>query len=175
MVDTGFFVPPASQPRLATLYHWQAEAGKLVSGPDRRIKDYTRPAPFLSGGGGLVSTMADYLRFCQMLLNKGVLDGVRLLGRETVELMSRNHLLPEVQGEPQPGFGFGLGVAVLTDLAAYGELGSVGMYRWGGAANTTFWIDPQEDLIGILMTQLISSPFLLVNDFRNLTYQALLD
>ena len=138
--------------------------------------DYTRPVTFFSGGGGLVSTASDYLRFCQMLLNKGELDGVRLLGRKTVEIMCSNHLPAGVYLDQDPAFGFGLGGAVILDLAQGQVLGSNGLWWWGGAANTKFWIDPQEELIGILMLQLMSNePNTIEPDFRNLVYQALVD
>lgn len=127
-----------------------------------------------SGGGGLVSTIGDYLRFAQMLLNRGELDGVRLLGPKTVALMTTNHLPPGIHPFDDPAAGFGLGVSVLTELGQSTVLGSVGNYGWGGAANTNFWIDPQEELIGILMLQYMpSDTYPVVSDFRNLVYQAL--
>jgi len=136
-----------------------------------------RPAYF-SGGGGLVASTSDYLRFCQMLLNRGVLDGVRILGRKTVELMTTNHLPPELIpiniSIPDPGAGFGLGVKVLVDQAASGRLGSPGMYGWGGAATTTFWIDPVEEVIGIFMTQFMpSGHYPITTEFQRTVYQAL--
>jgi CubicO group peptidase (beta-lactamase class C family) len=125
---------------------------------------YLHPPVLLSGGGGLVSTMADYLRFCQMLLNGGALDGVRLLGRKTVELMTANHLPPALvpiglKPNLDYGYGFGLGVRVLVDLSATAMTGSVGNYGWGGAAGTHFWIDPKEELIGIYMMQFMPGNF----------------
>ena len=107
---------------------------------------------FHSGGAGLQSTAADYLRFCQMLLNDGELDGERLLGRKTIELIRVNHISDEWQPLERTGCGFGLGFAVVTDVAETHSLGSLGTYSWGGLASTTFWIDPGEELIGILMT-----------------------
>ena len=109
-----------------------------------------------------------------MLLNQGELDGLRLLGRKTVELMTLNHLPAGVFSFDDPSTGFGLGVSVLLDVAKYQNLGSVGNYGWGGAANTNFWIDPREQLIGILMLQFMpSDTYPIVPDFRTLVYQAL--
>jgi len=128
-----------------------------------------------------VSTAADYLRFAQLILNKGELDGVRLLGPKTVELMTTNHLPPDLlpiamSGEQMPGIGFGLGFSVMMDVALSGWMGSVGLHAWGGWASTHFWVDPQEQLIGILMLQYIpSDAYPIKNDFRTLVYQALIE
>ena len=130
---------------------------------------------FFSGGGGLFSTAADYVRFCQMLLNGGELEGSRLLGRKTIELMTMNHLPPELHPFEDVASGFGLGFAVLTDVAQSAILGSEGTFRWGGAAATTFWIDPREELIGVLMTQLMENPYPFQQEFQVLTYQAIVD
>jgi len=116
-----------------------------------------------------------------MLLNQGVLDGHRLLGRKTVELMTLNHLAPELLpfelgGFASPGVGYGLGVRVIMDVAQFQLPGSVGDFAWGGAASATFWVDPREQLIGILMTQFQPSGFHLIDpDFRVMTYQAVVD
>jgi CubicO group peptidase (beta-lactamase class C family) len=118
-----------------------------------------------------------------MLLNGGELDGVRLIGPKTIEMMTANHLpdalIPiRVGPTPVPGHGFGLGVRVLVDPAQFGVLGSAGEYGWGGAASTYFWIDPKEELIGILMPQFLPASLLPVplrEIFKNLTYQALVD
>ena len=178
MPDTFFNVPPAKLDRLATLYQYRPAAplAPLVD----PLGNPTLHRRLLSGGGGLISTAADYLRFAQMLLNGGVLDGVRLVSRKTVELMTLNHLPPELlpfgEYEPHRGYGFGLGVSVIMDLARYGSIGSVGTFEWGGAANTAFWVDPQEKLIGILLTQFMPAwHFRLTDDFRVLTYQAIDD
>ncbi len=128
-----------------------------------------------------MSTAADYLRFAQMVLKGGGLDGVGLLAPKTVELMTANHLppalLPIAMGEEQmPGFGFGLGFSVLMDVAQAGIVESVGVHGWGGWASTNFWIDPQERLIGILMLQYIPSDTCPIGeDSRTLVYQALID
>lgn len=146
-----------------------------------RDSRFTRPPAFLSGGGGLVSTLGDYQRFCQMLLNGGALDGNRLLGPKTVELMRANHLPPSlipigIGDNVDAGYGFGLGVSVLTDLPATSTPGSVGNYAWGGAASTQFWIDPVENLFGIFMTQFMpAGHYPIAREFRVAAYQALID
>lgn len=177
MVDTAFAVPSAKLARFAATYGPQEGGGLKVTDVPADSK-FARPAARLSGGGGLLSTSGDYLRFAQMLLNKGELDGVRLLGRKTVELMTTNHLADGVyvDNDPATGLGFGLGVSVLLNLGKSQTLGSVGNYGWGGAANTNFWIDPQEELIGILMLQFMpSGTYPVIPDFKILTYQALVD
>ncbi len=146
-----------------------------------RDSRFTRPPAFLSGGGGLVSTLGDYQRFCQMLLNGGALDGSRLLGPKTVELMRANHLPPSlipigIGDNVDAGYGFGLGVSVLTDLPATSTPGSVGNYAWGGAASTQFWIDPVENMFGIFMTQFMpAGHYPIAREFRVAAYQALID
>ena len=135
----------------------------------------------MSGGGGLVSTISDYAHFAQMLLNKGSFEGTQLLGRKTVELMTMNHVSKhirplEIGGFPVAGYGFGLGVEVLEDVAVSARHGSVGSHGWGGAAMTNYWVDPVEELVGIVMTQFMPSEFYpLTKEFRILTYQALVD
>jgi CubicO group peptidase (beta-lactamase class C family) len=130
----------------------------------------------LSGGGGLISTAADYLRFAQMLLHGGALDGVRLLGRKTVELMTDNHLPAGQHPFEAQGYGFGLGVRVRTSVAQVGTLGSVGEVGWSGAADTEFWVDPAEDLIGMYLGQCMPSQLYPARrQFKVLVYQALVD
>ncbi len=178
MSDTGFHVPAEKLDRLTTVYGPPEEGQTGL-----RVRDhpadttYARPPGFLSGGAGLVSTARDYWRFCQMLLNEGELDGVRLLSPASVRLMRGNHLSEEVRSRSnQPGLGFGLNFAVVLDPAAAGQLGSPGEYYWGGYASTLFWIDPREEVIGILMTQFIpSGTHPLRPQMRNLVYQALVD
>ncbi len=185
MVDTGFTVPPDKEGRFAELY---SPAGtpsdpakafqtpntstELVEADDSFDEPYKPGARFQSGGGGLVSTASDYLRFCQMLLNGGELGGVRLLSPKTVALMTTNNLgdIPM-----RPGVGFGLGVAVTLDPGRTGELGSVGEYTWGGAAGTKFWVDPKEKLIGIFMVQSIPHRTRLGDAFKVLTDQAIVN
>ena len=175
MNDTSFSVPAEQIGRFAATHGPDAEHGLVVTDAPT-TSDYARPTHLPSGGGGLVSSTSDYLRFAQMLLNQGELDGVRLLGRKTVELMTANHLPAGVHPFDDTCSGFGLGVSVLLDLAQSQSLGSVGTYGWGGAANTNFWIDPREQLIGILMLQFMPSDTYPVSpDFRTLVYQALVD
>jgi CubicO group peptidase (beta-lactamase class C family) len=152
MRDTGFFVPEEKRSRLAVAY--QLQNGKLTPAGDL----FTRPTPehgVMSGGGGLYSTAADYLRFAQMVANGGELNGVRVLGRKTVEMMATNTLAGLANPHPfgQPDLGFGLGVRIVTDLGQSRYLGSPGMFGWDGAATTLFWIDPKEHLVSILLTQ----------------------
>ncbi len=166
MHDTAFTVPDAKVQRFAACYRRDASK-KLVLVDDPQRSGYCQEPSFLSGGGGLVATTADYLRFCQMLRNGGELNGVRILGRKTIELMTSNHLpgggdlrsvaLPGGYGEVGfDGMGFGLTVAVAKDPTLTQVIGSAGEYMWGGAASTIFWVDPAEDLIVIFMTQLLS-------------------
>ena len=163
MVDTAFSVPLEKADRFAALYRHNRREGlmKRVGGEAPLAKD--KLSFFPSGGGGLVSTAADYMRFSQMLLNGGELDGVRILGKKTVELMRY----------PHHDDWFGLGFAVVTNKEPPNILESVGNFSWGGAAATTFWIDPQEELIGLLMTQLLNNPHPFQRQFKVLTYQAL--
>jgi CubicO group peptidase (beta-lactamase class C family) len=185
MVDTGFTVPSDKLDRFAANYS-RGPDKKLRLEDDPETSEYTRPRSFLSGGGGLVSTAADYLRFCQMCLRGGELDGARILGRKTLELMTLNHL-PGGQDLATLGFGtfsettydgvgFGLGFSVTGDLAKAQLIGSVGEYAWGGAASTAFWIDPAEDLIVIFMTQFMpSGTFNFRGQLKTLIYPAILD
>jgi CubicO group peptidase (beta-lactamase class C family) len=186
MVDTGFSVPDASIDRFAALYRRDA-AKRLVVGDDPLTSAYRTHPEFLSGGGGLVSTAADYLRFCRMLAGGGVVDGVRLLAPRTVELMRSNHLpgggdlrafaLPGGYGEVGfDGMGFGLTVAVSSGPARTQVAGSAGTFLWGGLASTLFWIDPTDDVVVVFMTQLVPSGTF---DFRGqltaLVYGALVE
>ena len=154
MVDTGFHVPAENHHRLARVYGY-GEDGELRPAPtsaeEAGPRQFLDPATFFSGGGGLVSTTMDYMRFCQMLLNGGELDGVRILSPTTVDMMSRNYL-PRDMEEYAPGQGFGLDFSVVLDPVEAGAF-SVGEYSWGGAAGTWFWIDPVEDLAFVGMIQ----------------------
>jgi len=175
MKDTYFFLPPAKRDRLATVY--ANVDGKLELAPEDgwngQGKFVDGPRKCFSGGAGLVSTAMDYARFLQMILNDGELDGHRILGRKTVELMSVDHL----HGIPfNPGEGFGLGFDVLKDLGARGLPGSVGELGWGGAYHSEYWIDPVEDMVVVHLTQLIPAGD--VDDHakvRTLVYQAIED
>jgi len=176
MVDTGFYVPPDKIDRFATNYS-PGENGTGLQVIDAPANSrFTRPGRIPSGGGGLVSTATDYVRFAQMLLNGGALNGVRLLSRKSVELMTMNHLPPGLHPFGNRSHGMGLGVGMVIDLAQTQALGSAGTYGWSGAASTNFWIDPQEELIGIFMTQLMpNGTYPVVDDFRVAVYQAIID
>lgn len=152
MVDTGFWVSAEKKSRLAVLYQRDHGAMSEVLG---NHPEPTSTSGFLSGGGGLYSTASDYARFAQMMLNGGSLDGVRILGRKTVELMHTNTLSQLADPHPfgQNDLGFGLGVRIVTDLGQSRQLGSPGMYGWDGAATTLYWIDPKERMVSILLTQ----------------------
>ena len=184
MRDTGFHVSQAEQHRLARLY-LATPAGGMASG-DTLGAGVLTPPSLHSGGGGLVSTAADYHRFTEMLRRGGQRDGVRLLSPRTVAYMTRNHLPGGADLEtfgrrvfaetPMRGVGFGLGFATIDDPAAYRTLSGRGEYNWGGAASTAFWVDPVEDLTVIFMTQLLPSSALpLRTRLKQTIYQALVD
>ena len=173
MNDTGFSVKIKNADRYSKIYELDKDSRLQRI---EKIHAATGPLSFFhSGGGGLQSTAADYLRFCQMLLNDGELDGVRLLGRKTAELIRMSHVPPDWLAPERTGTGFGLGFSVITDVAETSSLGSVGTCSWGGMASTTFWIDPVEELIGILMTQLVGADSPFHSQFRILTYQSIID
>ena len=181
LVDTDFFVPEAKQARLTANYAPDGKGG-LASIDDPIKSRYLKPRAVNSGGGGLVSTAADYARFCQFMLNKGELDGVRLLGRKTVELMTTNHLKGDMAAMGAARFseatfegnGFGLGFSVMLDPAKNQILGTPGEFAWGGAASTAFWVDPAEDMFVILLTQLMpSSTYPIRRELRVLAYQSI--
>jgi CubicO group peptidase (beta-lactamase class C family) len=153
MVDTAFYVPKEKLNRFAEFYTYDKD-GKLqvVGVKDGLNHDFSAKPALSSGGGGLVSTATDYMRFCQMLLNGGQLDGARILSPLSVELMHTNVLAPSVP-ILAPGAGFGLDFAVYTDPVAAGGYYGKGSYWWGGAAGTWFWIDPVNDLIVLGMIQ----------------------
>ena len=183
MVDTGFHVREGQGARLAANYT-RGPDGALKLIDDPATSRYLKPRRVPSGGGGLVSTAADYLRFCRMLLGRGELEGVRYLGRKTVALMMANHLRGDMAAMGQPrwsestaeGIGFGLGFSVMLDPARAQIIGSPGECAWGGAASTAFWVDPAEEMAVILLTQLMpSSTWPLRRELRVLSYQALVD
>jgi CubicO group peptidase (beta-lactamase class C family) len=183
MVDTGFHVPAEKIGRFAANYG-RGPDGTLALIDDPATSRFTQAGRIPSGGGGLCSTAADYLRFCRMMLKKGELDGIRLLGRKSVELMTTNHLGGDMAAMGQPrfsessyeGIGFGLGFSVMLDPARAQVLGTPGEYAWGGAASTAFWIDPAEEMAVILLTQLMpSSTYPIRRELRVLTYQAIVD
>jgi CubicO group peptidase (beta-lactamase class C family) len=183
MIDTEFHVSADNISRFAANYTALPD-GRLMMIDDPQKSVFGKPRNICSGGGGLVSTAPDYMRFCRMMLNKGELDGVRLLGRKTVELMTSNHLRGDMADMGQArfsessfyGIGFGLGFSVMLDPAKAQILGTPGEYAWGGAASTAFWIDPVEDMAVIMLTQLMpSSTYPIRRELRVLTYQAIVD
>jgi CubicO group peptidase (beta-lactamase class C family) len=183
LVDTDFHVPETKHARLAANYAPDGKGGlQLIDDPAQ--SRYLRPRTVNSGGGGLVSTAADYARFCQFMLNKGTLDGKRLLGRKTMELMTSNHLKGDMADmgtarfseTTYEGIGFGLGFSVMIDPAKAQILGTPGEYAWGGAASTAFWCDPAEEMFVVFLTQLMPSsthPFR--RELRVLTYQSIVE
>ncbi|MEV4488605.1 serine hydrolase domain-containing protein [Micromonospora coxensis] len=185
MTDTRFWVDEPNAKRLAALYTPHPATGQAVRVDKIGAFALTRPECF-SGGGGLVSTAADYHRFTQLLLRGGELDGVRLLAPRTVRYMTRNHLPgggdlasfePEGFAETVlDGIGFGLGFAVVQDPVPARVPSSVGEYYWGGLASTAFWVDPVEEVTALLFTQLMpSSTYPLRSQLRQLVYSALVD
>jgi CubicO group peptidase (beta-lactamase class C family) len=172
MVDTAFHVHPRDHVRLAEAFAKDPDTGDTVQ--LQKVRD---PPTLESGGGGLVSTAGDYARFLQMLLNGGTLEGVRLLGRKTIELMTADHL-GSITGAPDlllPGYGFGLGFAVRQHAGIAQTPGSVGEYFWGGLAGTTFWVDPREQLFAILLLQAPGRRAYYAALFRDLGYAAIAD
>jgi len=172
MVDSGFSVPAAEQSRIAEPFAKDPE-----NGTDVALLNIRRPALFESGGGGMVATAMDYARFLGMLLGNGRLGSVRLLGRKTVELMTSDHLgtISASSDLLPPGHGFGLGFAVRTQPGLAPFPGSVGTYYWGGAAGTTFWVDPVERLYAVLMIQAPVQRELYRVLFRDMVYAAVAD
>ena len=184
MPDTSFTVARDKAHRLAANYQRQPDKSiSLIDDPERST--YLKQPTFLSGGGGLTSTMADYLRFCEMLRRGGELGGARILGRRTIELMASNHLtgnrtLTDMASgafseTAYDGIGFGLGFATTLSEVTSGSLGQ-GDFYWGGAASTIFWVDPAEDLVVIFLTQLMpSATFNFRGQLKNIVYSSIVD
>ena len=176
MKDTAFYVPEEKWSRLATLYSPKKEGGiqRSTAAPQESFKK--KPALFL-GGAGLTSTLEDYSHFYAMLLNDGQYDGVRILGRKSVELMRSDHLgsIPHFGTTLPEWEGFGLTFAVNPGPGKSPDVGSAGTYRWGGAAGTTFWIDPKEHLFGIFLIQILPPNVGAGGEFQRLAYDALVD
>jgi len=185
MVDTSWSVPGDKLPRFAANYARGAD-GQAALLDDPATSRFVAPRAIASGGGGLVGTAPDYLRFCRMILGGGTLHGERLLGRKTVALMTANHLAnprgddmasmgqARFSESSYEGIGFGLGFSVMLDPARAQILGTPGEVAWGGAASTAFWIDPAEDMAVVMLTQLTpSSTYPIRRELRVLTYAAL--
>jgi CubicO group peptidase (beta-lactamase class C family) len=183
MSDTGFHAPESELDRCCPLYVKGGDGALKVMAPSTSM---VQPPKFLSGGGGLVGTGPDYLRFCHLLGNGGELDGVRLLSPRTLRYMARNHLpggklLNEVgqstfSEAAMEGTGFGLGFSVIQDAAALQNLASEGEFAWGGAASTAFWVDPVEDICAVFMTQLLpSDTYPIRRQLRAAVLQAVID
>lgn len=183
MHDTFFNVPDNKIARMAGSHLWNAERQAMDPMPAQLLPPPSGVTLF-SGGAGLISTAHDYWRFCEMLRRGGSLDGVRILGPKTVQSMTMARLTPEVRDKGAaeypashlyPGQSFGLGAGVITDPAQAGVVSSKGEYSWGGIANTKFWIDPEEDLIVVFMTQVLATPHSDRHrfDLKVATYQAL--
>ena len=173
MDDTGFFVEPAERDRFAQIYGHVGGERTLQAGA---AGGFTPSVTRFSGGGGLVSTAEDYAQFAQMLLNGGELDGARILGPKTIELMTMDHLGDDGASFLDAGWGFGLGFTVKNQAGLDGMSDSVGNYYWFGVAGTAFWVDPVEDLIGVFMIQI--RPNRDVNfrqQFKRLVYQAVVN
>lgn len=185
MVDTGFYVREDQRGRFAACYETGPQ-GRLMLQDDAEKSPFYQPPKLLSGGGGLVSTAADYQRFAHMLLNGGVLDGVRILGPKTLKLMRANHLpgggdLTQhsrslFSESTYAGIGFGLGFAVVFDPVQTLLPSSPGEFYWGGMASTAFWVDPVEEVTAVFMTQLLPSSATMVRrELRSLVYAALIE
>jgi CubicO group peptidase (beta-lactamase class C family) len=177
MTDTHFYLPRSKLSRFVANYT-PDENGKitLTEAADENSRFVREPHVYFSGAGGMVSTSSDYFRFQQMMLNGGELDGVRILGRKTVELMTTNHVGDHSVWLRGAGYGFGLGYSVVTDQGQTALPASLGSFAWGGAYCTVFWVDPVEEVIGILMSQV--RPYTHLNireDIQSLAYQALVD
>jgi CubicO group peptidase (beta-lactamase class C family) len=174
MHDTSFYLSEGKYDRLVTLYAY--EGGKLISYTDDSFTDLgnsnypiSGAMTYFSGGAGLSSTVSDYSRFVEMLLNNGELNGKRLIGRKSVELMRS----PRMDMNSDGIVDFGLGFYVVNDIGMVGELGTPGTYSWGGAFNTSYWIDPKEQMFGVIMTQVRPNKSDITDRFKTLVYQAL--
>ena len=185
MPDTFFNVPEDKRERFLPNHTWDAEAKTVKTLEEPALVPGYFETTLFSGGGGLVSTTRDYMRFSEMLRNGGELDDVRILSPKTVDFIRRDHLAATSriirEGGPSalqllfaaPGMGFGLGFGIVTDTPSAGVLGSEGEYYWGGAAGTAFWIDPVEEIVAVAMIQLMNSPWPMRADLRVAIYQAL--
>ena len=177
MADTAFYVAADKLDRFSANYATSGDALRMTDSPNDG--QYTRPPAWLSGGGGLTSTASDYIRFAQMLLQEGELDGVRILTSDSVGAMRTNHLpealIPIAVGNYlSPAYGFGLGFAVVVDETASPEPDHNGLHRWAGAANTFFWIDPEAELVGMVWMQYGAfAAYEIEREFQTLVYGAI--
>ena len=187
MTDTSFNIPADKRSRFLPNHYLDPKTGAMTTVPeggDEAMRNYEQVTLF-SGGGGLISSTMDYMRFAEMMRNGGSLEGARILSPKTVAYMATNHLPASIDsggngeqpslGRRLRGFGFGLGFGIVTDPAAGGVIGSAGEFNWGGAAGTVFWIDPVEEVVVIGMIQLMASPYPFRSDLKVGTYQALLE
>ena len=185
MEDTGFSCAKEKVDRLASLYEQHPKKGPVLVDPGGAKTARVKKRKMLSGGGGLLSTMSDYYRFCSMLLNQGEFDGTRIIGRKTLAMMASNHLpdnkdLTEMSQSAfsettYQGVGFGLGFSVILDPVKTQSLTDVGEYGWGGAASTVFWVNPKEEMVVIFLTQLLpSSTYQVRRELRSLVYSSLM-
>ncbi len=195
MDDTFFQLPPEKKERFLPNHSWDFQNNQLVTLDFKQLAamgmsenaamfNYDEVSLY-SGGGGLISTAMDYLKYAEMMRNGGELDGVRILGEKTVNYMAKNHLTASITasgtgespvsilGQRDMGAGFGLGFGVVTDTVKAGVVGSNGEFNWGGAAGTVFWIDPVEEIVVVGMIQLMGSPWSLRSDLKVATYQAI--
>ena len=185
MEDTGFSCAKEKVDRLASLYEQHPKKGPVLVDPGGAKTARVKKRKMLSGGGGLLSTMSDYYRFCSMLLNQGELDGTRIIGRKTLAMMASNHL-PDNKDLTErsqsafsettyQGVGFGLGFSVILDPVKTQSLTDIGEYGWGGAASTVFWVNPKEEMVVIFLTQLLpSSTYQVRRELRSLIYSSLM-
>ena len=185
MEDTGFSCAKEKVDRLASLYEQHPKKGPVLVDPGGAKTARVKKRKMLSGGGGLLSTMSDYYRFCSMLLNQGEFEGTRIIGRKTLAMMASNHLpdnkdLTEMSQSAfsettYQGVGFGLGFSVILDPVKTQSLTDVGEYGWGGAASTVFWVNPKEEMVVIFLTQLLpSSTYQVRRELRSLVYSSLM-
>jgi len=184
MKDTSFVVAPEKLPRFCANYRRKPDKTlELVDDP--QTSTYLKEPSFFSGGGGLTGTTEDYVRFCEMIRRGGELDGARVLGPRTIELMHRNHLkdgqdltqmaIGGFSETANEGVGFGLGFATVLDSVKSGSI-AAGDYYWGGAASTIFWVDPKEDLVAVFMTQLMpSGTFNFRGQLKSIIYSSIID
>lgn len=186
MTDTSFQLPVEKAGRLTQLFERQDDGSRAAADPASADSSWARPVTLFSGGGGLLSTAADYLKFCEMLRRLGEYDGARVLGAKTAAYMMRNHLPGNqdltAMGQPVfsetsfDGVGFSLGGSVVIDAAKAKALCSEGEFAWGGAASTGFWVDRAEGIVAIFMTQLLpSSTYPIRRELRSLVYQSVVD